>query len=289
MPNPVFGTRRGLNYDDVEHTSTDEIDAFLAFARRNHSALYYMTSHAVMLDNRPDICKLHYRILPQFGRNLPQAVFLMSIGQLHTYIGIDWEVGITNEFKVLQEQGLTRAQLMEVVMAAQVYAGIRGLEAVHRATWAFIREFQDRPEPARFPDGWAPDMPAFRAGLDPSTPDLTPSDRTALLDWYTRTSGEVPKWVTFMLKYHPDFLKGYRLRWEASFRGALPKQCMPFMMIYHNVVNGYADGLREAALLGRAWGLTRDYILLAIIGASFYYTGFEGLNMVEDAVGDVLE
>ena len=38
-----------------------------------------------------------------------------------------------------------------------------------------------------------------------------------------------------------------RLRWEGVFRGDLPKQCMPFMMI-----------------------------------------GFEGMNMVEDAIGDLL-
>jgi hypothetical protein len=34
--------------------------------------------------------------------------------------------------------------------------------------------------------------------------------------------------------------------------------------------------------------MTRDWILLAIIACAYYYTGFEGLNMVEDAVGDVL-
>ena len=53
---------------------------------------------------------------------------MMSVGQLHTYIGLDWEIGITNEFKVMQDQGITKAQLMEIVMSAQIYAGIRGLE-----------------------------------------------------------------------------------------------------------------------------------------------------------------
>jgi hypothetical protein len=41
-------------------------------------------------------------------------------------------------------------------------------------------------------------------------------------------------------------------------------------------------------LLGRGWGLSREYMLLAIVGDTFYYAGFEGLNMVEDA-GDIVQ
>jgi hypothetical protein len=283
-----YGYMRGLNLDDVDHTSQTEIDTFLSWARASHVPLYYMTSHTVWLENRPDMLKLHSRLLPNFRTNLPEAVFMMSLGQLHTYVALDWEVGITNEFKVLQQQGVSKAQLMEVVMAAQIYAGVRGLEAVYRAVWPFIRDFDDRPEPAHFPDGWEPDTAAFKAGLDESTTELTPADRTALTDWYMKNGGEIPGWVTFMTKHRPEFLKAYRLRWEGVFRGALPKQVMPFMMMYHNVVNGYRDGLREAALLGKSWGLTKDWLLLAVIGASYYYTGFEGLNIVEDAIGDLL-
>jgi hypothetical protein len=283
-----YGYNRGLNLDDLEHTSQVEIDTYMNYARNNHVPLYLQTSHTVWLENRPDMMKLHHRLLPNFRKFYPEAVFMMSIGQLHTYVNLDWEIGITNEFKVLQTQGVSKAQLMEVVMAAQVYAGIRGLEGVYRATWPFIRDFRDRDEPAKFPDGWDHDVTPFKSGLDLSTLELTDQDRTKLTDWYLQNGGEVPKWVTFMMKNRPEFLKAYRLRWEGIFRGALPRQCMPFMMIYHNVSNGYRDGLREAVLLGKSWGMTRDWILLAIIACAYYYTGFEGLNMVEDAVGDVL-
>ena len=288
MANVSYGMNRGLNLDDLEHTTQEEIDTYLSWARSNHVPLYLQTSHTVWLENRPDMMKLHHRLLPEFRRDLPEAVFMMSIGQLHTYIFLDWEIGITNEFKVMQTQGISKAQLMEIVMAAQVYAGIRGLEAVYRATWPFIRDYQDRPQPAKFPDGWAADTAAFKAGLDLSTRELTAQDRTALNDWYMRNGGEIPKWVTFMGKHRPEFLKAFRLRWEGIFRGALPKQCMPFMMIYHNVVNGYADGLREAALLGKSWGMTREWLVLAVVACAYYYTGFEGINMVEDAIGDLL-
>jgi hypothetical protein len=225
-----WGTRNGLNLDDLE-TTQSEVDAYLGAMRRN--------------------------LVPTYG-------------------------------KVLQQRGLSKVQLMEIVMAAQVYAGIRGLEAVYRATWPFLRDMQDRPEPAEFPDGWAPDVAAFHAGLDPTTAELTEHDRRSLNDWYMHNGGEVPKWVTFLSREHPDFLKAYRLRWEGSFRGALPKQVMPFLMIYQNVANGYRDGLRSAALLARAWGVSRDWIMLALIGAAFFYTGMEGLDMAEEAIADVL-
>lgn len=287
MAPALFGTRHGLDIDNLETTTQEEVDTFLMWARRQHVPLYYMTSHTVLLENRPDILKLHHRVTPQF-RHLPHAVFMMSLGQLQTYIALDWEIGITNEFKVLQEQGVSKAQLMEIVVAAQLYAGVRGLEAVYRATWPFLRDFQDRPEPASWPEGWAPDMAAFKAGLDETTTELTSQDHTALVDWYLKNGGEVPKWVTWLAKHHPAFLKAYRLRWEGSFRGALPKQVMPFLMIYHNVVNGYRDGLREAALLGRAWGLSKEWIALAVVASAYYYTGMEGVNMVEEAIGDIL-
>lgn len=288
-PDPVhYGFDRGLNLDDLEHTSQEEIDTYMNYARNNHVPLYLQTSHTVWLENRPDMQKLHHRLLPNFRKFAPEAVFMMSIGQLHTYVYLDWEIGITNEFKVLQKQGVSKAQLMEVVMAAQVYAGVRGLEGVYRATWPFLRDFRDRDEPAKFPDGWDHDVSVFKSGLDLSTLELTDKDRRNLTEWYLRNGGEVPKWVTFMMKYRPEFLKAYRLRWEGIFRGALPRQCMPFMMIYHNVSNGYPAGLREAVLLGKSWGMTREWLLLAITACAYYYTGFEGLNMVEDAVGDVL-
>jgi len=284
-----YGFHRGLNLDDLETTTQEEKDTYYNYARNNHVPLYLQTSHSVWLENRPDMMKLHHRLLPEFRRNLPEAVFMMSVGQLHTYIFLDWEIGITNEFKVMQDQGITRAQLMEVVMSAQVYAGIRGLEAVYRATWPFIKDFQDRPlAKSPFPAEWDYDLSHFKAGLDLSTRDLTATDKQRLEEWHLRNGGEVPKWVRFMAKYRPEFLKAYRLRWEGIFRGALPRQVMPFLMIYHNVANGYADGLRDAVRLGKAWGLSRDWIVLAIVACAYYYTGFEGLNMVEDAVGDLL-
>jgi hypothetical protein len=46
--------------------------------------------------------------------------------------------------------------------------------------------------------------------------------------------------------------------------------------------------LREAVLLGRAWGMTNDYIVNTIIQSVHYFTGVERLSMVDEVLGDIL-
>ena len=61
-----YGMSRGLNLDDIDHTTQAEIDTYLNYARNNHVPLYLQTSHTVWLENRPDMMKLHHRVLPHF-------------------------------------------------------------------------------------------------------------------------------------------------------------------------------------------------------------------------------
>jgi hypothetical protein len=131
-------------------------------------------------------------------------------------------------------------------------------------------------------------MDAFQCGLDDSTRLLTDKDKQAIENWYERTMCEVPHWVTFLAKHDPTSLKAYRGRWERTFRGALPKQMMPYLSIRHTTVMGDSEGLREAVLLGKAWGMTHDYIVNTIVQSVHYFTGIERLNMVEEVLQDVL-
>ena len=127
----------------------------------------------------------------------------------------------------------------------------------------------------------------FSAAWTTSTRLLTSDDKQAIEDWYERTIGEVPRWVTFLAKHDPTSLKAYRGRWERTFRGALPKQMMPYLSIRHNTVMGDREGLREAVLLGKAWGMTDDYIVNTIMQSVHYFTGIERLNMVDEVLQDV--
>jgi hypothetical protein len=68
----------------------------------------------------------------------------------------------------------------------------------------------------------------------------------------------------------------------------LPKQTAPFMMIRQHMLTGNREALREAVLLGKAWGITREWMALGF-ATTAYYTGFEALNIAYDAVHDMLE
>jgi hypothetical protein len=63
---------------------------------------------------------------------------------------------------------------------------------------------------------------------------------------------------------------------------------MPYLSIRHNTVIGNRDGLREAVLLGKAWGMAHDYIVNTIVQSVHYFTGLERLNMVDELLDGVL-
>jgi len=257
---------------------------------------YQLTADLVMLEHRPDYARAMYDAIPSFrnrlrdtGEESSDAVELIaeSLQHLPMYILYGWETGIYNEFRHLRFRGLTKAQLMELVMFAQLEAGMRGLQLVYNSVARILVDMPDPPEPAPFPRGWAPDPEAFKAGLDLSVRELTPTDRDAITDWYTRTIGYVPGSVKFSLAYHPEFYKWHRARWEIIFQ-KLPKQVAPYVMLRQHMLTGNKDALREAALLGKAWGISKEWTVHGLVVSAFY-TGFDGLNTAYAAVNDVLE
>jgi hypothetical protein len=40
--------------------------------------------------------------------------------------------------------------------------------------------------------------------------------------------------------------------------------------------------------LAQAWGLTHNYLVNTIIQGAYYYTGMERMDLVDEAVGDLL-
>jgi hypothetical protein len=291
----VYGTRNGLDLDNLDVTTEAEIDQQLTRSRKERGPLdpgplYAMTSSSLLLYTRPDFSKLNSRILDGWYRDMPLKPIIAhsSFVNLHTYINQGWETGIENCTRGLQGWGVTRAQLMETIVHAELSAGVRGMQWVYRAIGIILGDYVEHPREIDWPEGWAPDMPAFVCGLDTSTRLLTNQDRQAIEDWYERTIGEVPRWVSWLAKHDPTSLKAYRRRWEGTFRGALPKQMMPYLSIRHNTVIGNPEGLREAVLLGKAWGITHDYIVNTIVQSVHYFTGLERLNMVDAVLSDVL-
>jgi hypothetical protein len=147
--------------------------------------------------------------------------------------------------------------------------------------------FKDVPGPPPFPSGWAVDNEAFKAGLDMTTRSLTEADRKNITGWYEKTIGYLPGSYEWGMKYHPEFVKTNRAKWERALK-TLPKQVAPLLMLRHNTIMGWRDGLRESALLGKAWGMTPEWLVYAITASAFLFTGIEGLYAAHDAVEDLL-
>jgi hypothetical protein len=199
-----------------------------------------------------------------------------------------YETGLRSQFNSLRRRGVKKQTIMEVVMLAQMYAGMRGLGHVYRAVGDILPAFTspDRPEP--WPDNWGADPAAFRCGLDLTSRDMSAADITNLTDWYDRTIGYVPDSVAFGLKYSPKFIKLNRARWERTLKTA-PKQLAPFQMLRHNMVTNSVAGLRESALLAKAWGITRQQVAFSVTNTAMYYTHFEGLYAVDKALEPIFE
>jgi hypothetical protein len=291
----MLGSSQGLDLSDLDHTTPEEIDAHLLSRWRGRGPLYDLYATSLMLDYAPAFAKLHwwgaeaFRSLPsEPGGYDPVYATPNALQQLHSYMVLGWETGIRNQFRVLRRLGFTRAQLMEVVLFGRLTAGMRGLGHVYRAIGEVLPDYADGHGRPAFPPGWAADPAAFKAGLDLSTRALTERDRANLAAWYERTIGYLPRSIEFGLKHNPRFVKVNRAKWEVAIK-TLPKQVAPYLMLRHHTITGSREGLREAALLGRAWGITPEWIVQGITGSAMYFTGFEGLYAAYEAVDDLLE
>ena len=286
---------QGLNLANIDETTDDEINAYLSTRWRGRGPLYDQYAMSLMLDYAPDFAKLHwlgaecFRTLPSDPETYdPSFATPNSVQQLHSYMVLGWETGIRNQFRVLRRLGFTRAQMMEIVMFGRLVAGMRGLGHVYHAVGDVLPDYADGHGNPKWPPGWAADSAAFDSGLDLNTRDLTDQDRTNLTAWYERTLGYVPNSVVFGMRYDPSVLKVHRAMWERAIK-TLPKQIVPYLMLRDATLNGDREALREAALLGKAWGLTPDWIVRGITQTVQYFTGLRGMYAAYDVVDDILK
>jgi hypothetical protein len=283
----MIGFSEGLNLDNLNETTQEEIEANLIGTFRHRRPLYELSANSLMLDYEPDFAKLHRWGSDLFGRPDPANITTLAVQNMHSYMMTGWETGILNTFHTLTRAGMNKAQLMEIIMFSQLYAGMRGLGHVYRAVGDFLPIMWDPPGNAAFPEGWDVDPNAFKCGLDLTTKEMTELDRKNLIDWYEKTIGFLPNSIKFGLKHHPQFVKVYRAKWEVAIK-TLPKQVVPYILLRHHTITGSREGLREAVLLSKAWGIASERIARGITASANYFTGFEGLYTAHDAVDDLL-
>jgi hypothetical protein len=284
---------RGLDLDNIEVTTPEEIKAFRSEILEGCGGklMYPLSAYSVMLETRPDMLKLHFRQMNSAFLVPGEGSFriLACTTMLHWYTCHRYEEGILHEVRNSQHEGATKDQVGEVLALAFMHCGPAGLRFVYHAAFDYLKTYAEPAQPAKFPDGWSPDPEALKSGMDFSTPTMSDQDRQALFTWYERTIGEVPRSVALLAKLNPDYLKAWRAKLEGTLRGALPKQLLPYILIHYNVNRGFADGIREAVLLGRAWGMTKAQVTHAITFATGYMAGIDALYLVQDAVGELLD
>lgn len=271
---------RGLDLSDLHETSQEEIVGFRDFYRERFG--YPLPAFEMWLENRPDVLKA-YRLQASQSRSAPwTAVAMMHLYAIHGY-----EDGILYEIKNCQGHGLTKKQVLEGLAVAFIHAGPRGMRFVATSSREYLRDYEERDTPPTWPDNWDVDPDAFHSGVDFSNPDLTDAERARLEGWYETTLGEIPASVAFMVRHRPSVLKAYRCRWENAIQDGLPKQMMPYLMMQFNVTRGFSEGIREAALLGRAFGMGLEQVVDALVWGVGYGGGLDSVYAAEASISEV--
>jgi hypothetical protein len=184
---------------------------------RHRGHFYQLTADLVMLEHRVDYAKAMYDTIPAFRNRLRETgddptdnaeIIAESLQHLPMYVLYGWEAGIYNELRHLRYRGLRKEELLELVLFAQLQAGMRGLQLVYNGASRLLVDLPDPGETASFPPGWAADPEAFKAGLDLSVRALTDGDRRAIEGWYEGTIGYVPKSVNLRLSSIPSSTSG---------------------------------------------------------------------------------
>ena len=272
---------RGLDLSQPTTITPQEIAAFKA-----HYASQFGTPLSGLdwwIDKNPEVLK-RYRLYCSLTLRVEPAV--TGGGTLGYYALNGYERGVHYVIQSFQQDGISHAQMLEIIAMAFVHCGPRGMQTIAKVTedWSF----EEAPNPpARFPAGWAPDIEAFRSGLDFSTPVLLDGEREMVEAWYMNTIGEVPGHVAFLAKHRPMLLKTHRARFE-NMLYVLPKQMWPTYMLYYHVMTRCPDGIRENILLGKAWGVSKSDTL-DVIGNALVYGQMEAATMIERVAGDVLD
>lgn len=288
-----FGVVNGLDLDNPMVVTPEERANFTMgmLAGRAGKFMYPLSAYSYMLENRPDVLKHHYRLTSTLGTDpnemLGGAVILTL---LHHYIVLRFEEGIIHEVKSSQLLGATKAQVNELFALSFVQGGCCAFRGIYEETMDYMAQYREPATPIAWPAGWAPDPAAYASGLDFSAREMLDGELDKLFAWYEATIGYVPRSAALMAKCNPTFLKAYRAKLEnAVSTGTLPKQLFPYISIHYNVHRGFREGIREATLLGKAWGMTRSQVVSAVVLGTAFMGSLDSAYITDEAIGDILE
>jgi hypothetical protein len=291
---------RGLDLSRLDEITQAEVDAFnlhySTWDGRAHPGLNMWVEQG-----RPDYLK-RYRLFARYLATAPTdvavtpdnlAINLASANKtastpfstVYWYSLLGFEAGIRYPIHGAQVTGFSKDDCLQGIAIACVYSGPRGMEAIATAladyTWL------EPAQPPHFTNGWARDEDRLLAGLDYSTPHLQPGELSRLEQWYGDTIGEVPGYLRFVGRHNPELLKAYRNRWEHLLT-SLPNQVLPTTLFQIHMLRQNPAGVRENALLARAWGVSYEEMVHSLC-AWMVFGGMEMATMAQEVVGDLFD
>ncbi len=285
-------TYRGMNVSEPDVTTPEEIEAFFAFDDQPTGRP--LASYALWADLRPDVLK---RLLNYVHFIHESESWSCPLPYLNIYAvggwpeGVRYIMGICQPSTFLSGPGYSRDAVVETLALSFYLAPSWGTVIVADAVREGLAEYRE-PEPGApspWPDGWAVAPDELKAGLDYSTPDLTKDDVRVLREWYLRVPGEVPKSIELYVRYRPQLLKAERNRWENIVRTGLPNQMFAYLLIHHEVWRGRAAGTREALLLARGLGMSKEHATDAVWYGGSFLGGTATISEVAETVEEVLD
>ena len=283
---------RGMNISEPDSTTEEELEEFFGFADQPGGRP--LASYELWANLRPDVLK---RNLAFFREIHESEAFKCSLPYLNIYAVGGWAEGVRYQFELCQPgtfmsgSGYSRDAMIETLAVSFYLAPTWGTVLVAdciRDCLANHRE-PDPGAPPPFPEDWKVAPDELKAGLDYSTPELTKADWNALADWYTRVCGEVPASIKVYAKYRPSLLKAERNRWENIVRTGLPNQMFAYLLIHYEIWRGNVTGTREALLLARGLGMSKEHAVDALwYGGSFF--GATGtIGAVAEPIDEILD
>ena len=278
---------QGLDLSRPSEVTPEEIEAFTRAYEEGKG--YLLPAFEFWFGVRPELVKQHRlhvvttRSAGAEGRAAPILAFL------HYYaVTGGYEAGVAYEVQLAEHRGASRQDVLDVLAFAFIHAGPRGMKDVAAAMRQVKPLGADNAErnAAAFPGHWHHDPDFFATGIDLEALELQPGEADLVREWYRSRTGEVPEHVEFLARHRPGLLKSWRRRYETAISGTLPVQMIPFLMLHLNATRGFGDGVRDAALLGRAAGLTPDEIIEAVLWG-MVYGGPDAITIASKALATV--
>jgi hypothetical protein len=275
----------GMDLRDLDVTTPEQAEGLRRYYRDAKDTV--MPEYEFWLEHRPDVAKRRILFNMMCRSEEARRFMLPSLmGWIAYYTLTGYADGIVYQIANAQKVGAPRALIVDAFAVAQLFGDLERMGSIQASgADAYLADYRD-PEPRPiFPDGWAHDPAAFRSGLDFSTPELSAAEGDMLRAWYRACLSEVPPWVERMLASAPSLLKAYRNRFEHALEVA-PRQVMPYLLIHLNLLLGLRAGVREAFLLGRGFGMTREQLMDGI-GRMVSYGGMAAVSIAVEVADDV--